>query len=64
LASQLIGYRNFIKSCDEKKIELLLKDDPLFIDKTLPYATAFGVETEFLNKISPLKSDRNAKYVR
>lgn len=64
LASQLIGYRNFIKSCDEKKIELLLKDDPLFIDKTLPYATAFGIETEFLNKISPLKSDRNAKYVR
>jgi hypothetical protein len=41
-----------------------LKDDPLFIDKTLPYATAFGIETEFLNKISPLKSDRNAKYVR
>ena len=64
MASQLIGYRNFIKSCDEKKIELLLEDDPLFIDKTLPYATAFGVETEFLNKISPLKSDRNAKYVR
>ena len=64
MASQLIGYRNFIKSCDEKKIELLLKDDPLFIDRTLPFATAFGVETEFLNKISPLKSDWNAKYVR
>jgi hypothetical protein len=41
-----------------------LKDDPLFIDKTIPYATAFGIETDFLNKISPLKSDRNAKYVR
>ncbi len=64
LASHLIGYRNFIKSCDENKIKLLLKEDPLFIDRTLPYATAFGLETEFLNKISPLKSDRNAKYVR
>ena len=64
LASQLIGYRNFIKSCDENKIKLFLEEDPLFIDKTLPYATAFGIETEFLNKISPLKSDRNAKYVR
>ena len=64
LASHLIGYRNFIKSCDEKKIELFLKDDPLFIDRTLPYATAFGIETEFLKKISPLRSDWNARYVR
>ena len=64
IASRLIGYRNFIKSCDENKIKLLLKEDPLFIDRTLPYATAFGLETEFLNKISPLKKDRNAKYFR
>lgn len=64
LASQVIGYSQFIKSCDEDKIKMLLKDDPLFIDRTLPYATAFGMETEFLNKISPLKKDWNAKYVR
>lgn len=64
LASQLIGYRNFIKSCDEDKIKLLLKEDPLFIDRTLPYATAFGMETEFLKKVSPLKKDWNAKYAR
>ena len=64
LASHLIGYRNFIKSCDENKIKLLLKEDPLFIDRTLPYATAFGLETNFLKKVSPLKKDRNAKYVR
>ena len=64
LASKLIGYRNFIKSCDENKIKLLLKEDPLFVDRTLPYATAFWLETEFLNKISPLRKDWNAKYVR
>jgi len=64
LASHLIGYADFLKSCDENKIKLFLKDDPLFIDRTLPYATAFGIETEFLNKISPLRSDWNAKYVR
>ena len=64
LASHLIGYRNFIKSCDENKIKLLLKEDPLFVDRTLPYATAFGLETEFLKKVSPLIKDRNAKYVR
>ena len=64
LASQVIGYSQFIKSCDENKIKMLLKEDPLFIDRTLPYATAFWMETEFLKKISPLKKDWNARYVR
>lgn len=64
IASQLIGYRNFIKSCDENKIKLLLKEDSLFIDRTLPYATAFWMETEFLKKISPLANDWNVKYLR
>lgn len=64
LASQVIWYSQFIKSCDGNKIKLLLKEDPLFIDRTLPYATAFWMETEFLKKISPLKKDWNAKYVR
>ena len=57
LASHLIWYRNFIKSCDENKIRLFLKEDPLFVDKTLPYATAFWIETEFIKKISPMKND-------
>ena len=64
LASQVIWYSKFIKSCDENIIKMLLKEDPLFIDRTLPYATAFWMETEFLKKISPLKSDWNARYVR
>ena len=64
LASQIIGYSQFIKSCDENKIKLLLEEDPLFIDRTLPYATAFWMETEFLKKISPLRKDWNARYVR
>jgi len=64
LASQVIGYSEFIKSCDENKIKLLLKEDPFFIDRTLPYATAFWMETEFLKKISPLKKDWNAMYYK
>lgn len=62
LASHLIWYSNFIKSCDENKIKLILKDDPLFVDRTLPYATAFWLETQFLSKISPLRTERSAKY--
>ena len=57
LASHVIWYRNFIKSCDENKIKLFLKEDPLFIDKILPYATAFWIETEFIKKITPLKEN-------
>ena len=63
LAAYVIWYRNFIKNCDENMIKLYLKEDPLFIDKTLPYATAFGLETEFLNKVTPLVKDRKAKYI-
>lgn len=63
LASYVIGYRNFIKWCDENILKTYLKNDPLFLDKTLPYATAFWLETEFLNKISPLSQDMNAEYV-
>lgn len=57
LASYVIWYRNFIKSCDENKIKLFLEEDPLFVDKILPYATAFWIETEFIKKITPLKED-------
>lgn len=57
LASHVIWYRNFIKSCDENKIKLFLEEDPLFVDKILPYATAFWIETEFIKKITPLKED-------
>lgn len=63
LAAYVIWYRNFIKGCDENMIKLQLKNDPLFIDKTLPYATAFGLETEFINKVSPLVHDFKAQYI-
>lgn len=63
LVSYLIWYRDFIKNCDETHINSLLKEDPLFLDKSLPYATAFGLETVFLKKTTPLLKDWNAKYL-
>lgn len=63
LAAYIIGYRNFIKSCDENMIKLFLEQDPLFIDRTIPYATAFWLETEFLDKVTPLAQDWKAQYV-
>ena len=38
---------------DKAKLETLLKDDPLYIEKTLPYAIVFGVESEFIKNITP-----------
>jgi len=38
---------------DKKKIEELTKQDPLFVEKSLPYAVVFGIETEFIKKITP-----------
>jgi len=50
------GYKKFLKQVDSQKLETLLKDDPLYVDKTLAYAVIFGIETEFIKKIAPLLS--------
>lgn len=53
---EIYWYRKFIKNCDAKQINAYLKEDPLFINKTLPYAIAFWLKTEFLSKITPTYS--------
>lgn len=57
LAAHIIWYAKFIKECDEKQLKTFIKEDPLFIDNTLPYAVAFGMETEFMKKVTPLLKD-------
>ena len=57
MAAHVIWYAKFIKNCDENQLKTFLKEDPLFIDKTLPYAVVFGMETEFLKKVTPLLKD-------
>jgi len=61
LISHILWYKEFIKSCDENKLRLLLKEDPAFFDKTLPYAIVFGLETELINKITPIMQEMNIK---
>lgn len=57
LAAHVIWYAKFIKDCDENQLKLFLGEDPLFVDKTLPYAVAFGMESLFLKKVTPLVKD-------
>jgi uncharacterized membrane protein YgcG len=36
------GFRQFVAKAERPVIERLLKEDPLYYDKTMPYALAFG----------------------
>ena len=54
LLAEIKWYRNFIKACDENKFKELLKEDPMFFDKTLPYAIALWLETSFMKKFEPI----------
>lgn len=39
---RLEGFRRFVEKAERPVIERLLKDDPHYYDKTMPYALAFG----------------------
>ena len=53
LRQHCLWYKEFLEKVDKKKIEELTKEDPLFVEKSLPYAVVFGIETEFIKKITP-----------
>ena len=61
LISQILWYKEFLTTCDENKLRLFLKEDPLYFDKTLPYAIVFWLETELINKITPIMEEMNIK---
>ena len=61
LISHLLWYRQFLAACDENKLRLFLQQDPLYFDKILPYAVAFGLDTELINKIEPIMKEMNIK---
>ncbi len=51
---QLVGFREFMKRADWPRLERILKDDPLYFDKTLPYAIIFGLEKKWTQKFAPV----------
>lgn len=59
LIAHILWYRQFLVACDEKQLRTFLKQDPLYFDKTLPYAVVFWVETDFLKKITPIMEEYN-----
>ena len=50
----LEGFRQFVKKAERPVIERLLKDDPLYYDKTMPFALAFGYLSQWNKQFSGL----------
>lgn len=50
----LEGFRQFVKKAERPVIERLMKEDPLYYDKTMPYALAFGYLKQWNNQFKGL----------
>ncbi len=44
------GFKDFIDMVEEPKLNIFLKKDPSYFDKTLPYAVVFGLTTKWAEK--------------
>ena len=53
LYKHCLWYKEFLMKVDKKKFEALTKEDPLFVEKALPYAVVFWVSTQFIKNITP-----------
>ena len=54
MLSEIIGFRNFILYAEKDRLELMLKDDPEFYYKILPYAQVMGVSDIWEDKFEAL----------
>lgn len=48
-----LWFKDFLMKVDKVKLETLLKEDPLYIEKALPFAVVFWVDSEFIKNITP-----------
>lgn len=52
---EIKGFRKFIKLAEKSKLEFLIKEDPSYFDKTLPYAIAFNCVDEWCDKFNGIQ---------
>lgn len=48
------GLKEFMEKVEKPKLKMLLKDDPSYFDKTIPFAVALGVEASWGEKFKDL----------
>lgn len=63
LYQQLFGFRMFVKAAEKDRLERLLKEDPNYFEKTLPYALVFGYAKEWGKKFDGLLLEPPTWYV-
>lgn len=59
---QLEGFRQFVKKAEKPIIERLMKEDPLYYDKTMPFALAFGYLKQWNHQFEGLLSQPPSWY--
>lgn len=57
LYQDIIGFKMFVKAAEKDKIERMLKDDPDYFEKTLPYAMIFGYAKQWSKKFDGLLTE-------
>ena len=50
LLAHIVGYKYWLEHCEEKQIKKILKDDPSFNSRTLPYVIALRMDWKLLDK--------------
>ena len=54
ILSEIYGYKKFLENCEEEQLKFLIKEDPNYIDKILPYAIALWLETKLIDMVKPI----------
>jgi uncharacterized membrane protein len=62
LLGKILGFKNFILTCEKDRMDVLLKDNPEYFYDILPYAYVMGISDEFIDRFEmlgyiPPKSD-------
>lgn len=63
LYQETLGFKMFVKAAEKDKIERMLKDDPMYFEKTLPYAMVFGYAKSWSKKFEGLLIEPPRWYV-
>ena len=53
LRDHCVWFKDFLMKVDKVKLETLMAQDPLYIEKVLPYAVVFWVSSKFIKAITP-----------
>lgn len=61
--AHLLWYRDFIQTVEQNKLEEFIKQDPLFVDKLLPWAVIFGLETRLVQQLEWLERNKPERYI-